>query len=191
MAIRPGEIAPISQALSKSGLWVDMKSSMKPDEPSSKRPFGGLEFICKSIYPRISCTALHIEHERIAGIEIKHEASTLLTVLGTYLPFFRGTSEQTALYSETVDHLHGLLGACSGPIIIMGDLNAALPKQTTLTRRWYKKRPFTDHSMTLHDFIVDGAFSVLDMEFPQRVSYTYESGGRRSYLDHVLCSDQA
>jgi exonuclease III len=170
---------------------MDMKSSMNPDEPSVGRPFGGLGFICKSTDSRISYKALHIEHDRIAGIEIKHEASTLLTVFGAYLPFFSGTVEQTALYSETVDHLHGLVDACSGPVIIMGDLNAALPEQATLTRRWYKKRPFTDHSLILYDFIIDGAFSVLDMEFSQNVSYTYESGGKRSYLDHVLCSDEA
>lgn len=186
--LRPGEIAPVERDLKSMDLWADLKSSMTT-ELHMGRPFGGVGFLCKK-RKDISYKPIHIENERIAGLEILYKGKNMLTVLGVYLPYYNGAAEQISLYSETLDEVHGLLESCCSPCVIAGDMNATLPMKRLLSRKWYKRHPFNDHSMLLYDFIMDNQLAVLDFEYEQTALYTYANSANRSHIDHVICTER-
>jgi exonuclease III len=172
-------------------LWSHLKSSMDPKEsPHTGRPYGGIGFVCRHI-DGLTFKSLTIEEDRIHGLEVFCKESLLFTVYGVYLPFFSGSSDQIALYADTLDRLQGILDACASPFFVVGDMNATLPKSHALGRRWHRQRPFNGHSLLLYDFTVDNDLAVLNHEYPQSLPFTYFKGDHKSHIDYIMCSDSA
>ena len=72
---------------------------------------------------------MDIERDRILGLSVYNDATLILHVIGVYMPYFNGETEQIQLYAETLDLLQSTLRTCAetAPVIVMGDLNCTLP----------------------------------------------------------------
>jgi exonuclease III len=184
------EIPSVEQALSKKGYVSYLKSSVNPEEVLYGRPYGGTGFVCKNV-DGIHFQNVDVDNDRISCLRvIQHGTDTqILNIFGIYLPYCNGSADQASLYAETLDKLQSLIDDCNGsPVVIMGDMNANLPLHSQLARYWYRSRPFTSHSLMLHDFLVDNELCVANFLFDQNVNYTYEKGNAKSYIDHVFIS---
>ena len=73
--------------------------------------------------------------------------------------------------------------------MIVGDMNAPLPRQSELSRYWYRVYPFNRHSYILYDFLRNNDFEVANFNFEQDLSYFNTIS--RSYIDHVFISKDA
>ena len=166
---------------------------MDPEEDDRcGRPYGGVGFLCKPTEAKpkgLSFRGKRNDNERIAVLEIRHEGKCIVTVFGVYLPFYNGRAEQIGLYSETLSELQGLIDTCETPFLVVGDMNAPLPNHLPSNRKWHLHPPYTKHSMILHDFVMDNELTIVNHSFPQKVHHTYSKGGYKSYIDHVLCSE--
>jgi hypothetical protein len=136
--------------------------------------------------PGIIYKPMDIECDRLAAVQILSKGQVILTVIGVYFPFHREKKEQIQHYSDTVDVLQSILDNVHGPCIVVGDMNAPLPQQQTLTRYWYRQHPFNSHSYLLHDFLCTNNLQAANFNFVQKVKYTYSDARSRSYIDHVL-----
>lgn len=184
-----GEIASYKLLWDDQGYWSDLKSSIDPEQLSNGRPHGGIGFIAKPLNG-ITLKSLSVESDRISGLQLIAHGKILVTILGVYLPFFSGQAEQIQHFSETVDLLAATLETASeGPVLIVGDMNAALPRDDNLRRFWYRQRPYNANSMLLRDFICDNNLTVANFKFDQPVQHTYTNDTRQTYIDHVLVSD--
>ena len=86
-------------------------------------------------------------------------------------------------------HLQCLIDSSEpSPIMVIGDLNVALPNKIALNRTWHKRHPFNAHGLLMYDFIVDNELLVANFAFPQQVNHTYHKGRDKTYIDHVLVS---
>ena len=77
------------------------------------------------------------------------------------MPHFNSQSDQIELYSETLDILQSTIDNMEpSPLMIVGDMNAALPKAPEINRHWYRQHPYNKHSYILYDFfkkqLIDG-----------------------------------
>ena len=187
------ELPTIRKALQHKGYTSYLKSGVDPEVPLNGRPYGGTGFICKKINGLVFQN-IDIENDRICLIKVIQQNSqkVLLNVLGVYLPYFNGTIDQIALYSETLDQLQAVVDDCiDGPICIMGDMNAPLPLQVAVTANWHRNYPFNRHSVILYDFLCNNDMFVANFSFEQNVNHTYEKGSCKSYIDHVFLSKYA
>ena len=182
------EIPTINSFFKQNGFIPHLKSSIDPEEALCGRPYGGIGFICKNI-AGVSYKFVDIANDRISLLKVFQSGSDklLLNVIGVYLPYHNGYADQITLYSDTLDNLQAIVDDCSGaPYLIVGDMNAALPKHMQLPRNWYRCRPFNHHSLLLHDFMTNNLMCAADLEFSQKVNYTYAKGGYTSHIDHVI-----
>jgi exonuclease III len=86
---------------------------------------------------------------RNCGIQLISNGRLHLNILGVYLPFHDGSAEQIELYGETLECLQSVLELHQGePLMIVGDMNAALPQQQSLARHGHRQKPFNAHSVT-------------------------------------------
>ena len=98
----------------------------------------------------ITYKPLVVDSDRIIGVQLVSNGILLLTVLGVYLPYYNGLSAQIELYSETLDILQSVIDDIGpAPLMIVGDMNAALPSQVEISRRWYRLHPYNKHSYIL------------------------------------------
>ena len=76
-------------------------------------------------------------------------------IYGVYAPYYDGSVEQTELYLEIIDQLQCLVDQTENdiPIVLMGDLNTALPESEMLSDNWCCKKPFTKWSLILYEFL--------------------------------------
>ena len=74
-----------------------------------------------------------------------------------YLPYDTSGSEQMDCYINTLDILQNIVDDCDKncPIVIVGDMNTSLPKQSTLSPKWYNKKTFSTRSGLLYDFMYE------------------------------------
>ncbi len=92
------------------------------------RPHGGVGFVFKSMQG-IVYKPIDIECDRMMGLQLINNGKPVLNILGVYLPYFDGSEDQIALYSETLDILQSAVNDCANvPCIIVGDMNAPLPQ---------------------------------------------------------------
>ena len=102
-----------------------------------------------------------------------------------YMPY--GHGDQIELYSETLDILQSTIDNMEpSPLMIVGDMNADLPKAPEINRHWYRQHPYNKHSYILYDFLRSNELMVSNFNFHQDVSYTYFNITTRSYIDHVF-----
>ena len=185
--LQPHELNSTKALLAGEGLWTSLKSSVNPEEELHGRPYGGVGFVCKNTTNDFSIRPVNIDNDRLSAIQLVKDGQTELTVIGVYLPYFNSRPDQLALYAETLDILQSTIDSCSGsPFVILGDMNAPLPQARTLSRHWYKSKPFNMNSMLLYDFMTANDLCVANFVFTQSVNYTYKKGTHRSYIDHVL-----
>ena len=109
-------------------------------------------------------------------------------IYGVYAPYYDGSVEQTELYLEIIDQLQCLVDQTENdiPIVLMGDLNTALPESEMLSDNWYCKKPFTKWSLILYEFLKQNNMCVANFLFEQQVDYTYRLGNKNSYIDHIF-----
>ena len=191
--LRIEELNGINTLCDSEGLWSHFKSSVDPEENLSGRPYGGVGFICKRANNKdYSFRIINIDNDRISALQVTKNGKVLLNVIGVYLPFYNGRAEQTILYTETLDAVQSILESCSNaPVVVMGDMNAALPQSEHLNSTWYRHHPFNSHSMQLYDFLFTNEMVVANFSFQQEISYTYRKGQHRTYIDHVFMTRQA
>ncbi len=184
--LRPCEIPALKKALKEAGLWSCLKSSINPEEVLIGRPYGGVGFVCKPM-TGIEFRPFEVDCDRIMCIQLINNNRVKLNVIGVYMPYYNGTADQIALYSETLDILQSVIDQCTdAPVVIVGDMNAQLPQHNRLNRNWYRTSPFTPHSMLLYDFLSNNDMFVGNFAFTQNVNYTYMKANYRSYIDHVF-----
>ena len=82
--LEPLELPFVKSLYKDKNIWSHLKSSVDPESVSSGRPHGGVGFLCKE------------------------SGDVTYRVLGVYMPFYTGSSEQTELYIETLDLLQEL-----------------------------------------------------------------------------------
>ena len=191
--LQPYEIPGVQRLLLNEGLKCHLKSSINPEEVLTGRPYGGVGFIYRKS-PDLSYRITETDSDRISAMQIlnKTDGKILLNLFGVYLPHYNGEPEQIATYSECLDQLQALIDNChDSPIIVLGDLNAAIPRQQNLQHNWYRRRPYTHHSQILYDFIINNDLNVANYLFDQPINHTFENGDSSSYIDHVLVSQHA
>ena len=191
--LRPHELSVVKSNLGDDGKWCYLKSSVDPEAVLSGRSYGGVGFICKQ-KKGISFRIINTSSDRISGFMMCHYGKPLLCILGVYMPFFNGAPEQIQLYAETLDKLQNAMNTSAEhvPIMIMGDLNATLPSSSScLNDTWNKSIPFNKNSMLMFDFICENGLIIENFRFHQSVNYTYEKVSTRSYIDHILTTEQA
>ena len=168
-------------------MWCHIKSSMDPTDRIMGRPFGGVGFVCKRssglVFRAIEC-----QSDRITAIEIFKNGSEILHVIGVYLPYDDHSVQQTELYLETIGKVQCLIDKCNDdiPVIIMGDMNASIPKSDHLFPNWYKHKPYNKRSAILYEFLCDNNLSVCNYVSNYCMDYTYIKGKSRSYIDHIF-----
>ena len=188
--LRQDELSLVQKTLCKDEYWSMLKSSMNPEEPILGRPYGGVGFFCKKKkcvdYKNIECNIC----DRLGFIQVCSNGIVKLNVLGVYLPYWNNTKDQLELYCETLDKMQSLMDTYCGtaPLLILGDMNTSLPHTSLLYQNWCKKTPFNSYSVILYNFIVDNNLYVVNFMYDQNVNFTYQKGGKVSYIDHVLAS---
>ena len=186
--LRPHELYDVKVMLEGEGLWSYLKSSVDPEEELLGRPYGGVGFVCKqNPNSDYSMRPVPVNSDRIAVLQLVKDGKVKLSVVGIYLPHFNGSADQVTLYAETLDLLQTTIDDHAGtPLIIMGDMNASLPQTASLSRHWYRARPFNKNSLLLYDFLVTNDLCVANFSFTQPVNYTYKKSHHQSYIDHVF-----
>ena len=157
--LKPCDLVEINSIFRNDNFWCNLKSSIPADQLLIGRPYGGVGFICRK---PLNCNIKEIpqEDDRIPVIQIVNNGQIRLTIVGTYLPFFSGTSREK--YKETLDKIHAIIDNVDSPVILLGDMNAQLPQQQVLSANWYRQRPFNKHSVFLHDFLGDHNISLVN-----------------------------
>ncbi|KAK2143702.1 hypothetical protein LSH36_819g02040 [Paralvinella palmiformis] len=127
---------------------------MDPDKVHEGRPYGGVGFICRR-RNNLVFTSIQVDNDRISGFQIKYNDTNIMAIFGVYLPYYDGKADQIQLYSETLDILQGCIDSCDmSPVMAVGDMNLALPRDALLPTNWYRKHPFTAHSLFRYDFLL-------------------------------------
>ena len=109
-------------------------------------------------------------------------------IYGVYLPW---TNDSLDLYSDTLDQLQSLIDASDPtvPVIVVGDMNASLPKAELIPKTWYKKYPHSKRSLLLYEFLSDSECVVANFLFKQPCDYTYLEIIRNRTLAMCLYQD--
>ena len=167
--------------------WSYFKSSVDPEATSCGRPHGGVGFIGKTSSD-YTYRIKHVTSDRLCAIQIVNDSNVLLTVIGVYMPFYTGSSDQIELYVETLDILQAAVVKCgaSSPLMIVGDFNTSLPPSILLRGNWHRSQPFTQYSYVLYEFLCHNNFGVANFAFNQNNNYTYFKGKNISYIDHCV-----
>ena len=76
---------------------------------------------------------------------------------------------------ETIDTVQCLIDKCNDdiPVIIMGDMNASIPKSDHIFPKWYKHKPYSKRSAILYEFLCDNNLSVGNYVSNYCMDYTY------------------
>ncbi len=115
---------------------------MDPETILVGRPHGDVGWICKRI-PNITYKVIDIDKERFSGIQLIANGQVLMNIIGVYLPFHNGSVDQIELHAESLQFLQSVLELHQGePLMIVGDMNAALLQRQQLSVTWHRLRPF-------------------------------------------------
>ena len=156
------------------------------------RPYGGVSLICSSnsgtrfVYEEAPC-----DNKRIVCVKVMTGDNThIKTIIGVYMPYYKNDTQQTEEYLAALSDIQIIIDefAPLGPLQIVGDLNAQLPKSDSLCHNWYKKKGFTLHSRLLKDFIDANDLVCSDIVSKQELNYTYfqHETGAFTWIDHVI-----
>ena len=131
--LKPCELSHFNNTYNSKKCWTYMKSSVDAESVLEGWAHGGMGWICNKTN-NVTYKAIDIDNDRISGIQIIVQGKTVMNILDVYLPFHNGSSDQIELYGETLECLHSKIDSYHGePIIIVGDFNATLPQQQSLS----------------------------------------------------------
>ena len=193
---RPNELDIINDALKHSDpdskFSVFAKSGMTDEVPDYLgRPYGGVAVICRH-RNKLNFQMLDSESDRVVPVAISSKSGrTIQIVVSVYLPYYDGgNGKQTELLLSTIDALQVIIDSYGhlAPINLCGDFNVQLPVAETLDGRWYKRRPYNEHSKIVYDFLLANELVAVDLGGNQDVNYTYFNHKRRVYtwIDHIV-----
>ena len=186
--VKPNELGYLSKTLHDEGYWCHLKSSIDPEETLTGRPYGGVGFICRR-KSGLTYIVLPCENERIMAMQLVTDGKVCLTIIGAYLPYHDGSSRQTELYCETLEDIQCIIDTNDpSPVLLLGDMNCAMPIGNKLNKLWYKSHPFTKHSYLLYNFMCHNDLYSCNFDFDQDVDYTFYKNDVSSYIDHVFFS---
>ena len=196
--LKPHSLSGMSDCLSRHGIDMNdkrifSKSGMIDAPPDyAGRPYGGVSLICSSnngahfVYEESACNNKRIVCVKVLTVDNAH----IKTIIGVYMPYYKNDTQQTEEYLATLSDLQILIDELAplGPLQIVGDMNAQLPKSDSLCHNWYKKKGFTLHSLLLKDFINANDLVCSDIASKQKLNYTYfqHETGAFTWIDHVL-----
>ena len=125
--LRPDELPYVKSLYTSKDNWSYFKSSVDPQAISCGRPHGGVGFIGKKSSD-YTYRIKHVTSDRLRVIQIVNDSNVLLTVIGVYMPFYTGSSDQIELYVETLDILQAVVVKCgaSSPLMIVGDFTTTV-----------------------------------------------------------------
>ena len=127
-----------------------MKSNVNTEELLVVRQQGRVGFIVNRL-KNITYKPLLVDYDRIIGIP--SGGKTLLRLFEVYLPHYDCYNDQTQLYSETLVILQSAVDCMEpSPMIIVGDMNANLPRHANSQGTSIDKHPYNKHSYILYDF---------------------------------------
>ncbi|KAK2157670.1 hypothetical protein LSH36_187g07033 [Paralvinella palmiformis] len=137
--------------------------------------------------PDITYKIIDIDNERVSGIQLISKGQVLMNIIGVYLPFYDESVDQIELYAESLQCLQSVLELHQGePLVIVGDMNAALPQKQQLSFNWHQLRPFNADSLILYDFVCDNDMCIGNFGYTQTMNYMYFKGVNRTYIIHVF-----
>jgi len=198
---KPHSLDTIPDSLSKLGIDLDKteifsKSGMVDAPPDySGRPYGGVSLICSERanvglkYTEVACDNNRILCTKVLSSNNLH----IKTIIGVYMPFYKpGCTSQTEEYIATLSDIQTLIDeyAPAGPVQLVGDFNAQLPKFKPTGSNWYKKKGYSLHSFILYDFMTANDLICADHTFKQTTQYSYFQFETNAFtwIDHVLVS---
>ena len=73
-------------------------------------------------------------------------------------------------------------------MLIIDEINMALPRDNILSRYWYRQHPITKHMYLLYDLLCNNKMQVYHINYVRNVLYTYFNTISPSYIDLVLMS---
>ena len=182
--LQPHELATVASIFEDENKWCHLQSSMDTSVLTNGRPYGGLGYICQK---RASAAyqIINSDSDRVCALNVIQDGHTVVTLVGVYLPFHDGSSEQAELYMDTLFKIQCLIDSCCdvAPVMVIGDFNMSLPKTDYLQNNWQRCRPYNRNSVLLYNFIQNNDFIVAD---DQSVSFTYSNSITSTYIDHIL-----
>ena len=104
------------------------------------------------------------------------------------MPYNDNTQAGWDLYIDILSQLQCLIDSSHSdlPIIVLGDLNTALPNTESLPRRWFQSKLYNKRSALLYNFVSDNNLCVANYAESQHVRCTYRKGTATSYIDYIL-----
>jgi len=178
------ECKHVHKSLEKSH-WTSLKSSMDPTRTNVGRPYGGVGFICRKMQD-ICYSEVDMKHPRLHCVKLSNGKTTIMYVLGIYMPFNDNRSESLSEFIEILDIITSHLETVSAPTILMGDWNTSLPQRKSLSETWYRAKPMNVRSLLLYDFVCTQELAVANFARNQKINHTYIKGNQKSYIDHIL-----
>ena len=162
-----------------------------PPGSGEGRRRGGVAFICRCAL-NITFDLLALDSSRLLAISVSTRSvgSMHLVLLGSYMPYFRAGEEQANLYAETCAQIDAFIAAhhAASSVILLGDFNCALPRSPPHLRsyNWHRLRGFTSFSLELQHVLDAHELTIAEFAFNQPTQFTYERGGHRTHIDHII-----
>ena len=121
--LKPSELGTIRNELNEHEYWSYLKWSVDPEVVLQGCPYGGVGFICRKL-PGLSYRSINCDNDRLCALQILSDHKVLLTVIGVYMPYVDGTTNQLKAYSETLDDIQCIIDTNDpSPIMFVGDMN--------------------------------------------------------------------
>ena len=147
--LRPNELSSVTSDMNKLNYWCNLKSSIDPETVLEGRPFGGVGLIC-TIKLGVSYIPLNTDNPMISAVQLVIKQKVHLTNIGVYMPHFDGTVNQIAQYNQALEDVQCIIDCNDpSPVLFIGDMNASMPRAEQLTRNWYRRHPFSRHSIII------------------------------------------
>ena len=146
------------------------------EESTLTRGCGGVGIIWKKSLQVSPIT--NVQSDRMCAIRISMSESSCVNVICVYLP---STDHSDSEFRAYVNDLASLIGAleASGPIIILGDLNAHLDDRSSCNTR---------RNLLLDTICSCDLFDVSSSSISSGPGYTYFSGGNKTTVDYILAN---
>ena len=162
-----------------------------PPGTGEGRRHGGTAMICRRD-SQFAFSQLECEDPRLLAVQLSSYKLPCLTIVGCYMPYFCGTTEQLDNYRDTCASLEALMCAHRAvtPLILVGDFNCLLPRLPPVQRPtcWAQLRGFNAFSREMQRLLDEQDMITAEFCFNQMVDFTYERGGHRTHIDHIVVS---
>ena len=160
-----------------------------PPGAGEGRRQGGTAMICR-VDGQFTFSQLQTGDSRLLAVRLSIREVPHLTIIGCYMPYFNGTNEQLEYYRDTCASLEAIICAhrAVAPLMLVGDFNCQLPRLSPAQRptEWAQLRGFTAFSREFQRVLDENDLVVAEFCFSQATDCTYERGGHRTHIDHIV-----